>query len=564
MRKAESKLTIIFAIVLVSIVLINPRTTAQIGGRVAFGINPAMFRAGQPASAELSVSSVSTALLMLSPGSSFAFFVDSSVGTVVSFTTPVSVSSAGLSAADFSVSFGISHNQIVLTYNGQTKPFAYGDCLSVKIDFIANAQAGTGKLSLSSQFVSSVNGTLPFTVVSIVDFANSGTAAITHDQSLIGDGTSLMPLGIAPGGVTNSDLAVGAVTGPKISQGQVVKSLNGARDDVSVFGASNITVAEIVTIESPAVQPVITGLLISAPNVLTSVTHDTTLAGSGAGGSPLGISVPLNLAGSAPGGGVALVTASNSAVGNHGIEGIGGPAGAGLVGTGGNLDSDIGAGGPGVFSFGGDNPGSGSGGPGILAVPGNFSNGKRQGLAGDFRGDVSVGGTLTKSSGSFKIDHPLDPANKYLYHSFVESPDMKNIYDGITELDARGEAAVELPDWFGALNRDFRYQLTCIGGFAPVYIAAKVANNRFRIAGGLPGMEVSWQVTGIRRDAWANAHRIPVEESKPDRERGFYLHPELFSEPEDKSTEWARNPQMMQRLKDRRELMKQRVRTDSQ
>jgi hypothetical protein len=133
----------------------------------------------------------------------------------------------------------------------------------------------------------------------------------------------------------------------------------------------------------------------------------------------------------------------------------------------------------------------------------------------------------------------------------VESPDMMNIYNGVVVLDGSGEAVVELPEWFGALNRDFRYQLTCIGGFAPVYIAQKVQNNSFRIAGGQPGMEVSWQVTGIRQDAWANAHRIPVEVEKSERERGYYLHPELYGAPEEKGMEWARHPEMMRRMKAR-------------
>ena len=62
-------------------------------------------------------------------------------------------------------------------------------------------------------------------------------------------------------------------------------------------------------------------------------------------------------------------------------------------------------------------------------------------LPGEFIGDVDVTGTLTKSAGSFKIDHPLDPENKYLSHSFVESPDMMNIYNGNVVLDATGEAS---------------------------------------------------------------------------------------------------------------------------
>lgn len=127
---------------------------------------------------------------------------------------------------------------------------------------------------------------------------------------------------------------------------------------------------------------------------------------------------------------------------------------------------------------------------------------------------------ITKGGGGFKIDHPLDPTNKHLWHSFVESPDMKNIYDGVTILDERGEAVVELPDWFEALNRDFRYQLTAICGAAPnLHIAEEVAGNRFRIAGGNAGMKVSWTLTGIRQDIWANAYRMPVESAKSDEDR---------------------------------------------
>jgi hypothetical protein len=148
--------------------------------------------------------------------------------------------------------------------------------------------------------------------------------------------------------------------------------------------------------------------------------------------------------------------------------------------------------------------------------------------AGYFSGNVSVTGTLSKGGGSFKIDHPLDPENKYLYHSFVESPDMMNIYNGNVTLDANGEATVTLPDWFEALNMEFRYQLTCIGGFAQVYIAEEIADNQFKIAGGTPGLKVSWQVTGVRHDAFAEANRIPVEVDKPADERGTYLHPEAF------------------------------------
>jgi hypothetical protein len=152
--------------------------------------------------------------------------------------------------------------------------------------------------------------------------------------------------------------------------------------------------------------------------------------------------------------------------------------------------------------------------------------------AGEFSGNVNISGTLTKGGGAFQIDHPLDPANKYLRHSFVESPDMMNIYNGNVTLDAVGEAWITLPDWFEALNRDFRYQLTAVGAPGPnLHVAAKVSGGRFKIAGGSPSAEVSWQITGVRQDAWANANRIVVEDDKKPEERGYYLHPEVFELP---------------------------------
>jgi hypothetical protein len=107
---------------------------------------------------------------------------------------------------------------------------------------------------------------------------------------------------------------------------------------------------------------------------------------------------------------------------------------------------------------------------------------------------------------------------------------MKNLYDGVVTLDASGQAEVALPAWFGALNSDIRYQLCCLGGHAEVYIAETLRDNRFTIAGGRPGMQVCWQVTGIRHDRWASAHRVPVEQDKPAAERGRYLHPGLYGE----------------------------------
>ena len=203
---------------------------------------------------------------------------------------------------------------------------------------------------------------------------------------------------------------------------------------------------------------------------------------------------------------------------------------------------------------------------GVTRGAGNAVYGRSDGggFAGYFVGFVTVtqdlsannlalGGNVNKSGTcNFKIDHPVDPANRYLYHCAVESPDMKNIYDGAVTVDSEGEAVVELPEWFEALNQDFRYQLTPVGAPGPnLYVAEKIRGGRFKIAGGQPGMEVSWQVTGVRHDAYAIAHRIQVEEEKSEAERGCYLHPELFGQPPEKSIDWARQDRL-RRIRERR------------
>ena len=165
--------------------------------------------------------------------------------------------------------------------------------------------------------------------------------------------------------------------------------------------------------------------------------------------------------------------------------------------------------------------------------------------SGDFYGNVYVHGNLSvEGAKQFIIDSPLDPANKYLYHASVESSEMKNIYDGVVTLNAEGAAAVELPEWFSALNKNFRYQLTAIGAPGPgLHIAKEIKDNRFTIAGGSPGMRVSWMVSGVRQDAWAKANAMAnVEQWKPSAERGSYLYPQGFDAGQQRDVEHARYP----------------------
>jgi hypothetical protein len=417
--------------------------------------------------------------LALSPGDRFIFSFDSSVGMVSFAPNPVLVNSPSISGGDFATSqIG---NAIAMTYSGLSQvTFAYGTSLCVKINFKASAQVGSGKISFQSRFDRVVNGNLPYTVISIVDFPTSPPG----------------PQG--PKGETGQTGAQGN-TGPMGPQGQQgPQGLQGPKGDTGQTGP-----------QGP-----------SGP-----VTTDLTLAGDGSQ-NPLGIHLPLDLTAPVPKSGQLIKV---DETGGDTAEAIDAHV---RFGTAIVADADNG---DGISATGAST--------GIAAV------GK---TAGVFVGDVNVSGMLSKTGGSFKIDHPLDPANKYLYHSFVESPDMMNVYNGIVALDARGDGIVELPDWFEALNRDFRYLLTPLGAPAPnLYVAEEVTRGRFRISGGSPGLRVSWQITGVRQDAWANAHRIPVEEDKPDIERGYYLYPNLMGKPPEKSIMWAQRPEMMQRIKDR-------------
>lgn len=213
-----------------------------------------------------------------------------------------------------------------------------------------------------------------------------------------------------------------------------------------------------------------------------------------------------------------------------GLAGVYGTAsnGQGLGGVGVTGEGDVGAGVLGICPQGIGLLGISSNGTGIIAFGGTD--------AGVFNGNVRVLGSISKGGGGFMIDHPLDPANRYLRHSFVESSEMKNLYDGVAVCDGDGEATVSLPEWFGSLNTDVRYQLTPVGSSAPdLHISEELQNNQFKLAGGSMGLKVSWQVTGVRRDAWATANPIPTEEDKAEEDHGRYLHPEAYGQPRENS-----------------------------
>ncbi len=218
--------------------------------------------------------------------------------------------------------------------------------------------------------------------------------------------------------------------------------------------------------------------------------------------------------------GVVGTVASAGAIGVLGTSPATTGAGIGVVGT------SIGASGIGVLGTGLGASGIGVQGSGAIGVSsiGTLTVAGNAQVSGAVSAAAIVAGVK-----NFKIDHPLDPANRYLTHACVESDAHRNLYDGTVELGADGGARVALPDWFEALNGDIRYQLTAIGVAMPgLHVARAVEGNAFEVAGGAPRGTVSWQLSGVRRDACARSNPVVVDEAKPGAERGRYLHPEAF------------------------------------
>jgi len=373
--------------------------------------------------------------------------------------------------------------------------------------------------------------------------------------------------------LTSSGYSLSSGTALDVADGKVVKSLNNLKDAVTLEGSGGTTIntnGSTITISSSGtggtgiqgVQNTNNTLDVIDPNGPTatlnlkvpltltqSTTNPTFLSyNTGTNGGP-------GIQGISPSG-AGVIGESSIWVGTYGetntFRGVWGKA-TGTDGIGVYGESSLGTGVRGINS---EYGAFGELGRGYIGVYGSENNNINN-WAGVFDGWVNVNGTLLADALSvsgdkeFKIDHPLDPANEYLIHSCVESSERMNIYNGNITTDGNGLANVELPTYFEALNIEYRYQLTIIGQQAQSWIENEISNNHFTIKTDKPNVKVSWQVTGVRNDQYAKTHPFVVEQEKEEKDKGKYLRPELFGQPEEMGINYVKRPEInQQKLKE--------------
>ena len=157
-------------------------------------------------------------------------------------------------------------------------------------------------------------------------------------------------------------------------------------------------------------------------------------------------------------------------------------------------------------------------------------------------GKVVVNGDFTVVGvKAFTMDHPLDPENKILMHAAVESNEVINSYSGNVTSGATGKVVVNLPDYFGAINKDFRYQLTVVGTFAQAIISKEIANNQFEIATSIPNVKVSWEVKGVRNDPHMKKFPFVADQEKSSLQKGKYWDPSVYNQAESKGVSYDKS-----------------------
>ncbi len=388
-------------------------------------------------------------------------------------------------------------------------------------------------------------GSLSGTTNYIVKF----TGATSGGNSVMSEGTNVLNIGSSSAGVGVNFYGNGTQSSHRIYEGSndlgYFGSFSGAANDVD-FGTSTGSTASFHLATQAIPRLSITsngnvGIATTSPQGLLHAngSQNATLIVNGLQfGHQTASFVTSNTSTDSVSRALVAI-ANNSTWESHGVFGLGVTNGTGTFALGGYFmgfeASDFGTGiGVGGNAVGGEDRWGVYGAAGGSTATGH--------LAAMFNGNVTISGNISKGGGTFQIDHPLDPENKYLYHSFIESPDMMNVYNGNTVTDANGYATITLPNYFDALNSDYRYQLTPIGALAQAAVIEEISGNTFKIQTSVPNIKVSWQVTGIRKDKYAEANRVIPEVEKRDKDKGYYLHPAAFGLPEEKGIIYKNAP----------------------
>ena len=430
---------------------------------------------------------------------------------------------------------------------------------------IANATVTTGKLSPAG----STSGQILASTGSGVTWqdppsgsGNGDITAVYAGAGLSGGGTTGdVTLGLADGGVTVAKVADNAITSAKIADGRVLTEDLGnsavTKAKLSASGGSSgqflgtngsdlvwqtaagfsLPYSGTATVSGDALYIGNTG---SGRAIQASSGADTALWAHSSTGYGVDARSDLNVALVATSNGHDGVQGVSSAAAKSGVYGANSNAnGYGVVGHNSNSGAKghLGYGSTGVFGEGATAVRASGETYGVLAI----HNGGLTGYGGWFSTRVHITGDLDVSgTKNFKIDHPFDPSGSYLVHAAVESSEVLNQYSGTIVLDENGRATIELDHWFSEINTDLRYQLTAVGAPAPnLHIAQEVVDNRFVVAGGSPGLKVSWQITARRNDAYMQQYPFRAEEPKTGIENGTYLCPECHDQPESASTHAA-------------------------
>jgi trimeric autotransporter adhesin len=478
-------------------------------------------------------------------------------------------------AAPAETGLKISSKGLLTFATGQTFPGTGAGTITGITTAAGSGLAGggvKGTLTLSVPAAGITNAMLAhpsLTVTPGTGLSGGGLVALGNSITLNVNTTKIPQLGTANTFVGNQTVT-GTVAATSFSgNGAGITNVN-ASNSAELGGLASSAYAQLAAANTFTGSQTVNGTVgaTSTGSAFIGTSTSTVFAAVAGGGAGVGV---FGNASGASGSGVY----GSGATGVVGVSTLGGGPGGNFTGYTAPQSSDL-SGTDGIDSTGGDGDpahvsdtggvgiaGQGGYGGDVDAVGGRFTGGNfigkdgdgvlgnaGSGYAGNFRGDLNVTGSITAGTKDFKIDHPLDPANKYLVHASVESSEMKNIYDGTVTTDGQGQATVQLPEWFEVLNTDFRYQLTVIGQFAQAIVAHEIESSRFEIRTSAPNVKVSWQVTGVRQDAYAKANPLVVEQEKDARLRGFYIHPELYGAPAEKQIEWARHPRMMKRIQE--------------